>query len=137
MKNDEPDALDRALDKPLDNALAQYSSEEPLAGLEQRGLNRGRAGGAHPRSGGWRRLGLQWWQGWWWRLSGGTGQSLPHRFLERQPGPSHWRTLDPCQNGPHQRVLGKDLDRPGGLSHSRTKSALCWRWWRARHQRQQ
>src|ERR1035438_4460708 len=46
MKNDEPDALDRALDKPLDNALAQYSSEEPLAGLEQRVLNRVRAEGA-------------------------------------------------------------------------------------------
>src|ERR1035441_2194506 len=51
MKNDEPDALDRALDKPLDNALAQYSSEEPLAGLEQRVLNRVRAEGAPPRSG--------------------------------------------------------------------------------------
>ncbi len=32
MKNDEPDALDRA----LDSALAAYSSHEPLAGFEQR-----------------------------------------------------------------------------------------------------
>src|ERR1035441_4563835 len=56
MKNDEPDALDRALDKPLDNALAQYSSEEPLAGLEQRVLNRVRAEGAPPRSGFGRRV---------------------------------------------------------------------------------
>jgi hypothetical protein len=47
MRNDEPDALDRALDK----ALAQYSSEEPLAGLEQRVLHRVRAEGARPRFG--------------------------------------------------------------------------------------
>src|ERR1039458_132182 len=74
MKNDEPDALDRALDKPLDNALAQYSSEEPLAGLEQRVLNRVRAEGAPPRSGFGRRVaaagvavvaGVVWAAFWW------------------------------------------------------------------------
>jgi len=37
------------LDKALDSALAQYSSAEPLAGLEQRVLNRVRADGARPR----------------------------------------------------------------------------------------
>jgi hypothetical protein len=36
MRNDEPEALDRALDR----ALGQYSNVEPLAGLEQRVLNR-------------------------------------------------------------------------------------------------
>ena len=49
MRSDEPDALDRALDHALDYALARYSSEEPLAGLEQRVLNRVRAEGAAPR----------------------------------------------------------------------------------------
>jgi hypothetical protein len=42
MTNDEPDALDRVLDK----ALAEYSREEPLSGLEQRVLNRVRAEGS-------------------------------------------------------------------------------------------
>jgi len=42
MRNDEPDALERWLDR----ALAQYSSAEPLAGIEQRVLNRVRADGA-------------------------------------------------------------------------------------------
>jgi len=37
------------LDNALDSALAQYSSAEPLAGLEQRVLNRVRADGARPR----------------------------------------------------------------------------------------
>jgi hypothetical protein len=55
MKNDEPDAPDRALDDALDHALdhalAQYSSEDPLAGLEQRVLHRVRAEAAGPRFG--------------------------------------------------------------------------------------
>lgn len=51
MRNDEPDALDRALDQALDGALAQYSSEDPLAGLDQRVLNRVRAEGAARRYG--------------------------------------------------------------------------------------
>ena len=45
MRNDEPDAIDRVLEE----ALSRYSSEEPLAGLEQRVLNRVRAEGARPR----------------------------------------------------------------------------------------
>lgn len=45
MRSDEPDALDRVLDE----ALARYSSVEPLAGLEQRVLDRIRNGSAAPR----------------------------------------------------------------------------------------
>jgi len=54
MRNAEPDELDRA----LENALARYSSVEPVAGLEQRVLNRVRAEGAAPRIG---RLGFGGW----------------------------------------------------------------------------
>lgn len=50
MKNDEPDALDRL----MDGALASYSTEEPLAGLEQRVMTRVRAEGAAARTGIWR-----------------------------------------------------------------------------------
>jgi len=39
MKNDEPDTLDGLLDR----ALVHYSSQEPLAGIEQRVMNRVRA----------------------------------------------------------------------------------------------
>jgi hypothetical protein len=60
MKNDEPDAPDRALDDALDSALAQYSSEQPLAGLEQRVLDRVRAEGAAPRTGPFGRFGVGW-----------------------------------------------------------------------------
>jgi hypothetical protein len=45
MRNNEPDAVDRVLEE----ALSRYSSEEPLAGLEQRVLNRVRAEGATRR----------------------------------------------------------------------------------------
>jgi hypothetical protein len=41
------------LDQALDAALAQYSSAEPLAGLEQRVLNRVRAAGRARRIGPW------------------------------------------------------------------------------------
>jgi hypothetical protein len=44
MRNDE-------LDRILDGALAHYSGAEPLAGLEQRILNRVRAENAAPRAG--------------------------------------------------------------------------------------
>ncbi|MGO4883364.1 MAG: hypothetical protein ACLP59_21480 [Bryobacteraceae bacterium] len=47
MRNDEPNAMDGALDR----ALAQYASVEPMAGIEQRVLNRVRAEGTAPRFG--------------------------------------------------------------------------------------
>ena len=47
MRNDKPDAMDRALDE----ALAQYANVEPLAGIEQRILGRVRAEAAAPRLG--------------------------------------------------------------------------------------
>lgn len=47
MKSDE-------LDQVLDGALARYSSEDPLAGMEQRVLNRVRAESAAAHSGRWR-----------------------------------------------------------------------------------
>jgi len=55
MTNDESNAMERALEQILDAALAQYSNTEPLAGLEQRVINRVRAeGGARPsRFGRW------------------------------------------------------------------------------------
>src|ERR1039457_6096576 len=83
MKNDEPDALDRALDKPLDNALAQYSSEEPLAGLEQRVLNRVRAEGAPPRSGFGRRAAAA-------GGGGGAGGGRAPPVGVRAPGGGGW-----------------------------------------------
>lgn len=51
MRNDDPG---NALDGALDSALAQYSSVEPLAGLEQRVLDRVRAEGTARRIGFWR-----------------------------------------------------------------------------------
>jgi len=85
MRNDERDtALDRALDRALDIALAQYSSEDPLAGLEQRVLHRVRAEGAA------RRFGFRPWlwavgvavvavaAGIWWQMP------VPHRTAARQ-----------------------------------------------------
>lgn len=48
MRNDEPDAVDQVLE-----ALSRYSSEEPLAGLEQRVLNQVHAACAPPRRSGW------------------------------------------------------------------------------------
>ncbi|HUE04085.1 MAG TPA: hypothetical protein VMR62_31335 [Bryobacteraceae bacterium] len=55
MRNDETDALDRALDWAVDQALAHYSSAEPRDGLAQRVIDRVRAQGAAPRFGfrGW------------------------------------------------------------------------------------
>jgi hypothetical protein len=50
MKNDEPHAIDRVLEE----ALAEYSSAEPLAGIEQRVLRRVRAEGARTRGTLWR-----------------------------------------------------------------------------------
>ena len=51
MRNDEPDALDRLLDE----ALGRYSNAEPLAGIEQRVMQRVRADSAPRRFGvgGW------------------------------------------------------------------------------------
>jgi hypothetical protein len=48
MTNDKPDAV-----RVLEEALSSYSSEEPLAGLEQRVLNRVHAAYAPPRRRGW------------------------------------------------------------------------------------
>jgi hypothetical protein len=65
MRNDEPDALDARWTL---GALAQYASEEPLAGLEQRVLNHVRAEGAAPRSGLGYGVGvgcLRWWRTIW------------------------------------------------------------------------
>src|ERR1017187_6269271 len=106
MKNDEPDALDRALDKPLDNALAQYSSEEPLAGLEQRVLNRVRAEGAPPRSGFGRRVAaagvavVAGWGGVGVAVMGGNAPPPPPLFRERPPGPPPGEPPHRVKNGP-------------------------------------
>jgi hypothetical protein len=129
MTNDEPDALDRVLDK----ALAEYSREEPLSGLEQRVLNRVRAEGSVRRVAFGR-----------WVLACGIAAVAviilttvlwkrplppgPGPGLAAQAEPSRLAQPQPPAPSPQAGERGSPPDRPGGLSHLRAKSAHCWRW---------
>jgi hypothetical protein len=86
------------IDRLLDEALARYSTAEPLAGLEQRVLRRVQAGGRRP--------GTAWWQ---WAMAAGVAAAAFAVVLWMRTAPD---TLRVAVIPPHPPQIAAVLETP-------------------------